>query len=83
MKRTATIATIALLLGLLILFTLPAKPDPEAPRFVAGQVRAVGSFTTIHYDCHHAPIPRDGHDAATEQDSQSLLSQTQPELGVQ
>ena len=50
MKRTAIIAGIALLLTLSILVTLPQKPDPQAPRFVPGQVQLVGPFPTIHYD---------------------------------
>jgi hypothetical protein len=55
MKRTATIAGTALLFGLLILVTLPRKPDPQAPRFVPGQVQPIG-LTSIHYN-YSAPIP--------------------------
>jgi hypothetical protein len=50
MKRTVIIAGIALLLGLSILVTLLQKPDPQAPRFVPGQVQPTG-LTTIDYDC--------------------------------
>src|SRR5712672_3373573 len=50
------LAPIALLLGFVILFTLSAKPDPQAPRFVPGQVRPVGPFRTIYYDWA-APVP--------------------------
>jgi len=56
MKRVAIIAGIALLISLSILFTRPPKPDPQAPRFVPGQLQSVGPFTTIHYDWG-APIP--------------------------
>jgi hypothetical protein len=56
MKRAAIIAGIALVLGLAILFKLPPKPDPNAPRFVPGQVRSVPASATILYDWG-APVP--------------------------
>src|SRR5579864_1048821 len=52
MKRTGIIAGITLLLlfGLATLLTLRPKPDPQAPRFVPGQVRSVSPSATILYD---------------------------------
>jgi hypothetical protein len=49
-KRIAVFtAVISLLFGLAVLIGPSPKIDPEAPRFVPGQVRPVGPFTSNHY----------------------------------
>ena len=50
MKRIAVFAAvISLLFGLAVLIGPSRKIDPEAPRFVPGQLRPVGPFTSSHY----------------------------------
>lgn len=50
LKRIAVFAAvISLLFGLAVLIGPSRKIDPEAPRFVPGQVRPVGPFTSNHY----------------------------------
>jgi hypothetical protein len=50
MKRIAVLAAaISLVLGLAVLIGPSRKIDPEAPRFVPGQVSPVGPFTSNHY----------------------------------
>ena len=50
-KKRITLFTASLLLvvGAALVVTLPPKADPEAPRFIRGQIQPAAPFTSIHY----------------------------------